>query len=128
MRLLHRLFLWIVILWLPLQGYAAVAMPFCKHGMGDTASAQMNAGDHQHHQHHHQGKPGDDSHRHGGSTMGFSCSDCGACQLACCSFIPPDTADLTRPLTRGGYDIALPAALYPFIPETPSRPPLTAIA
>lgn len=130
---------WIVAfiaLWLPLQGYGAVAMPFCEHGpaMPDSSvavSAHMGT------QNGHQGTSGVASHEHeadaqaaswGGSTdkhAGLGCNDCGACQLACAPLI---VSTLTYFATTGSpaYDPLPVASLTSFSPEQLQRPPLPA--
>ena len=127
MRLFRRLVLCLMIVWLPVQGFAAVAMPFCKHALGHSAAAQTAGDKHDHQKHHlHHGAPGENAHDAGSS--GLLCDDCGACHLACSSSIVPATVVIVLPAAQYTYYLSPPTSLYLFYPEQPSRPPLTAIA
>ena len=108
LRSVHRFFLCIVMLWLPLQGYAAVIMPFCQHALGDAGGAPMS-GDQEHQ--HHDGKAANGEHHHGHDTKGFACNDCGACHLACCSSILPSPVSLGLPLSDSAFLLASPATV-----------------
>jgi len=79
----------VVMLWLPVQGFAAVAMPFCQHALGHSGAVQTNGahGEHHYHKHHHDKGSGSSSHSNG-SPSGLSCNDCGACHLACSPVVP----------------------------------------
>ena len=126
--------------WLPLQGYAAVAMPFCQHSM---AAASTHAGNADHSQHHHDGH----SHMtHGdargsisqsadadslqlavmGETNALACNDCGACHLACA---PAIVTIVSVPLliAESVLESDLADAPYFFYPEQAQRPPLPAL-
>ena len=120
-----------LVLWLPLQGIASVAMPFCRHAesadaatsVGSDAHAADHAsavhlGDSQHHHPH-----GDDPK---GVDYGFalSCNDCGACHLACAPAMTSalwGALALPPALQRISVDPPPPLA---FVPEQPKRPPL----
>jgi ferredoxin len=120
--------------WLPLQGIAAVDMPFCEH----TLSAHRHAGAEARavHDHHH-GAPlarPDDRHSAthaapvaaGGSTPSagdLGCNGCGACHLACAAAIP--VALSTVPAVPI-FDLTPPPiqALHAFTPQQPDPPPL----
>ncbi len=89
----------LISLWLPLQGYGAVAMPFCQqHGMAAAGTKLANTSQEHHGAHSghmaHKHSPTDGagiSHaEHGGSdaASGLVCNNCGACHLACSSAIP----------------------------------------
>ena len=130
---------WIVVfiaLWLPLQGYGAVAMPFCEHGpaMPDSSvavSAHVGV------QHGHQGHTGIAHDEHEADSQsassdistdrhaGLGCNDCGACQLACAPLI---VSTVTYFATTGSpvYDRLPVASLASISPEQLQRPPLPA--
>jgi hypothetical protein len=127
-----------MILWLPLQGYAALAMPFCKHGFRLSApahlpaQAQVHAGpQHAHHgeqvgsdsHQHHAAHPG--THRHDGSPSGLACNDCGVCHLACSPAAPTSTSAAERVGAQSfvRFSPTLPPL---FVPEQRTRPPLAA--
>ncbi len=123
-----------LILWLPLQGIASVAMPFCRHAertdvsaaFGTDAYADYAPGAHRDgSQHHHDAS--EDSHNAGhGSDHGsiLSCNDCGTCQLACAPAVPsPLWQALAPPATSQRIAID-PSALLTFVPEQPNPPPL----
>jgi len=123
-----------MVLWLPLQGFAAVAMPFCKHAMHGMASigagnghaGQQTVAQHAHH------RPGittdgatPGTHHQG--SVGLDCNDCGACHLACAPAVLPAQRDL---VAMGGkhYTPVSPSIPPLFVPEQHKRPPLAAIA
>lgn len=125
-----------IALWLPLQGYGAVAMPFCVHGpaMPDSSavvSAHVGAQDG------HQGHPGVPHHEHEADHQSASshnstdkhanlgCNDCGVCQLACAPLI---VSTVTHLATLGSpvYDPPPVASLISISPEQLQRPPLPA--
>jgi len=130
----------LIALWLPLQGYAAVAMPFCQHSM---AAASVHAGDADHSRHHHDGHSDmTRGHAHGstsqssdagspqtaamGEASGLACNDCGACHLACA---PAIVAIVSFPVLIAGtvLESALADSPQLFYPEQPQRPPLPAL-
>jgi hypothetical protein len=69
----------LMVLWLPFQAVAAVAMPFCEHGQS-PASAGMSL-PHDEHSGHYPAHAPDDS-----SPL-LACTDCGACHLACAPMV-----------------------------------------
>ena len=124
-----------LILWLPLQGIASVAMPFCRHAERTDVSAALgpdaHAADHATGAHregsprHHAGSDGSHAAGHA-SDHGpkLSCNDCGTCQLACA---PAMACSLWRALASPATSqrIAIdPSALLTFVPEQPNPPPL----
>ena len=130
----------LIALWLPLQGYAAVAMPFCQHRMA-AASAHPGIADHS--GHHHDGHSDlTRSHAQGstsqsadagspqiavmGEASGLACNNCGACHLACA---PAIVALVSVPLLIAGSVLeSAPAdSLQFFYPEQTQRPPLPAL-
>jgi ferredoxin len=127
----------LIALWLPLQGYTAVTMPFCQHRM---AAASAHSGNADHSQHHHDGHS-DRARGHAqgntsqssdadspqpaamGEASGLACNNCGACHLACA---PAIVAIVSVPLLIAGsvLESALADSLQLFYPEQPQRPPL----
>jgi ferredoxin len=131
MGLVRHLILVFLIAWLPVQGWTAVAMPFCKHALGHSSAAQTAGDHHEHHlqtaaaQHQHHQHHGDDTPAKAGH--GLICDDCGACHLACSSSLLPGAIAVAVPAILRDYRLPPPASLYLFYPEQPSRPPLNAI-
>ena len=127
MRIWRCIILFVVMLWLPIQGFAAVAMPFCDHALAHSNGAQMNGVHHDHQHHNHNGQAPGDTHHDQSSPTGLLCNDCGACHLACAPIAPCVTITFVTP---SGHTFGfLPAAFpSPFIPEQLERPPLSAIS
>ena len=125
-----------VALWLPLQGYGAVAMPFCAHGpsMPDSSATMsvhleahadggghVAARTHDHAASHDTHSSDKSSHKH----AGLGCNDCGACQLACAPLIfstLPQFHSIASPV----YDPTPIASLTSISPEQLQRPPVPA--
>ena len=106
---MRRLVLILVMLWLPLQGMAAVVMPFCK----QAHPAAAGHADHHAHQ-------AQDQHRLPAS---HACDDCGVCHLACAPAVPSEAAlSLAPPATE--HATFEPRGQPRFIPDQPQRPPL----
>jgi hypothetical protein len=116
-------------LWLPLQGVAAIVMPFCKHSL-DAGAQTLHAGhtvshtvadDHagsDHTQH--------AAHAPDPATASLQpCDDCGHCQLSAASTLPAAELPASPPNVA-----ILPASLEPVIagvvPALLNRPPLLA--
>jgi hypothetical protein len=130
-----------MILWLPLQGYAAVAMPFCKHGFHAAASERVNAqslvhvgtqhvrhdaqstsGSHRQHVAHTAG-----THHPDGSSGGLACHDCGVCHLAC-SPVAATSRNATEAVGAQSFVPFSPTLPPLFVPEQRTPPPLAAVA
>jgi hypothetical protein len=126
----------LISLWLPVQGYGAIAMPFCQqHGMASASVAhaeppQHYAGHSDHMAHHDSpSDPARISHaEHTGSdvTSGLACNDCGACHLACS---PAISANAPVLLLIGDAVFESSPADSPrfFYPDQLQRPPLCAL-
>jgi hypothetical protein len=123
----------LIALWLPLQGYGAVAMPFCEHGpsMPDsTAAVFAHAAAHDGDKGHvgmpnHDHAANHDADNFSGTHAGLGCNDCGACQLACAPLIfatVPHFACTGSPV----YDPLPIASLTSISPEQLQRPPVPA--
>jgi len=140
MRVARALVSLLMMLWLPVQGVAAFAMPFCEHGFQPLASTGVTAqpsvhGSAQHA--HHGEQSSSSSHQHhaadvgthdrDGSPNGLACNDCGACHLACSPAVPASPAAVEA---VGGQNFVQSSPTLPplFIPEQRNRPPLAAIA
>lgn len=127
----------LISLWLPVQGYGAIAMPFCQqHGMFAAGTGLTDTS-----QKHHDAHPGHTAHNdspsdtggishanHGGSdaTSGLACNNCGACHLACSPAIP---AIAPVAVLNGAFVLEPSLADSPrfFYPEQLQRPPLSAL-
>ncbi len=121
-----------LLLWLPLQGIASVAMPFCRHAESMQAStahgSDSHAGTHDPATH----AGGDTGHPypmgadpHGGvEGSNLSCNDCGSCQLACAPVMASALWSMLAPPATSERIAMDPSALLTFIPEQPKRPPL----
>jgi hypothetical protein len=128
-----------MIVWLPLQGYAAVAMPFCQHGF--RASASQHATAHsliqagtQHVQHGAQSAP--ETHQqhaaHSGThhphdrAASLACNDCGVCHLGC-SPAAPTSPSAVEPIGTQYFTRFSPTTPSVFVPEQRTPPPLAAV-
>jgi hypothetical protein len=120
--------------WLPLQGIAAVDMPFCQHAL--LGASHRHAGvetgvAHQHEvqsdaraRHHH-------SATHSTPATGapnpsfadLECDDCGACHLACAATIPVSLSMMLGALAYAPTPGPL-QTLLEFTPQQPDPPPL----
>jgi hypothetical protein len=122
----------LMILWLPLQGFAAVAMPFCKHGFYASAhSISQSPPAHAETRHvHSHAQSASDSHRLHANTHqrdgSLTCNDCGVCHLACSPLAPTSLNPIERVCAQSfmQFSPALPPA---FFPEQQTPPPLGAI-
>lgn len=130
----------LISLWLPVQGYGAVAMPFCAHGGAGTGAATGIGGDHdghgQHASHAGHGMAAGDQHApgHHGDTSAtadqgsnLACNDCGACHLACAPVLLSPVPALPS-LAASVFDPRTFAPLLSITPERLQRPPLSALA
>jgi phosphohistidine phosphatase len=111
---------------LPLQGLAAIVMPFCKHSLSHPQPVvQVNLGEHAgHHDHSSHAGHGDDRHAEDASSPLLSaCDDCGHCHLSGAFSLPslafPDTEVVS-------FAVPLRSVQVPrgFIPDRLHPPPL----
>ena len=129
MRSWRHLIVALLVAWLPFQGWAAAAMPFCpRHGMEipDAATATP-------------------AHEHAQSTQGMlehcgvhlpgpqqrrdsGCNGCSTCEFACSPSVPAHAVILEAGPAPQDYPPELLLSSYRFYPELPSRPPLAALA
>jgi hypothetical protein len=109
----------LVMLWLPLQGFAAMAMPICPHALGPAAATAVVDHAHMHPGHAGHGvshAPAPDQHTDG------DCVKCGACHLACTPAAP--AWSMTFQIETGQrYRLDVPATPTLFIPDQPHLPP-----
>ncbi|MDQ3195556.1 MAG: hypothetical protein M3Q32_04080, partial [Pseudomonadota bacterium] len=99
-----------------LQGYAAVAMPFCQHKPANPTGAMSDAASmaHAHHAGHEQGK----------SDKGLNCDDCAFCQL-CAAPALPGTLLIQASDLRPALNPETPVHFFLFVPEQTQHPPLS---
>jgi hypothetical protein len=133
MRRFRSAVIGLVTLWLPLQGFAAVAMPFCSHALQSPApqsigaTIALQAGDANGHHHGAAGAHHSDVSAHGVKAQhhasGFACNDCGACQLACAPML---SGSARLGADSASFDFLSFPAWPPrvFTPEQPNPPPL----
>jgi hypothetical protein len=119
-------------LWLPMNGYGAVVMPFCEHGGADMSThAAMPAGDHSGMAHH--GNTDSNTVLHGSQSVStddtasaLACNDCGVCHLACSPLLMSEAAKFES-ADHDVFILQKQPALGSFSPEQPQRPPKTAL-
>lgn len=118
-------------LWLPLQGMAAVTMPFCKHSMTvsragahavehPVAHGEQTA--HDHDAHHAQMAHGVG---HDATQSLAACDDCGQCALSGASTLPAAGFQASSALTAAA-PYSIPSAFADVVPHRLNRPPLLA--
>ena len=125
----------LIALWLPLQGYGAITMPFCEHGLG----AATNATESGHSGDYSMAHPSHGAAAHGhhatahtvhsstatdeGSTL--ACNNCGACHLACSPLLLSAPAAIVAADTEV-FETNPSQSFLSFSPEQLQRPPLPA--
>jgi hypothetical protein len=114
---LRKLILGFLLLWLPLQGFAAAGMSFCQHDHTPPPAAQAGMQD-QHAGHdcgHDQDSPS--------ATTQTQCDDCGYCHLGGAPALLPKPADLSD-IASFSFKFAFDTHFPLFFPQQPQRPPL----
>jgi ferredoxin len=119
-------------LWLPINGYVALAMPFCHHGGADmSAHETMSAADHSGMAHH--ADPDSGAEHVAGLSVstdptgsGLACNDCGVCHLACSPLLMSEAISF-KPTGHNVFDVQVQPSPHSFSPEQPQRPPRTAL-
>jgi hypothetical protein len=111
---MRSLALLLLLVWLPLQGVAAAAMPFCEHQQAPAGAADR-----------HDGHPQDHRSADHGVPAG-NCDDCGVCQLACAPAMPSQSTvpAMSAATQRAAFECGTPP---PFVPDRLHRPPLARI-
>ena len=115
--LLARFMLAFMLLWLPLQGYAAQSMTSCQKHHGHVQLAESSPQEGCHGQHH------PDNHAQTLVKANLACDDCSSCHLI------SQPALIVAPLSLAFDAVKLPQPLSSvtyllFFPEQPQRPPL----
>jgi hypothetical protein len=137
MKLRRTLVSLLMIFWLPVQGYAAIAMPFCQHALHgapvghiSVAAAQGvghgNIPDHAHHSAVSSSERVSPAGNHQHSPA-IDCNDCGVCHLACSLAMVSVRYEPAAP-QRERFALISPAVPPLFVPEQPKRPPLATVA
>lgn len=113
---LRNFILGFLLLWLPLQGFAATGMSFCRHD--HTPPPAMQAGMQDHHEGH------DCSHGQDtpSATPQTQCDDCGYCHLGGAPALPSTPAGLSDNASFS-FKFAFDTHFPRFFPEQPQRPP-----
>lgn len=117
-------------LWLPLQGVAAVVMPFCQHSLAAGQSSMLEGehatahGDMMDHSAHQETTP---SQQHDGSQyLLTACDDCGHCNLSCASTLPSTQLQAVTSVQVAVAPYSILPALAGVVPHRLNRPPLLA--
>lgn len=116
----RKAIIWLVLLWLPVQGFAAGFMPFAchKHDTASSALSQHDGHHHESHAHHsHDQAESDD-----GLSHALACDNCNLCQLCGALALPAAALKDHAPLSSG-VDATMTPRLQSFIPALPHRPP-----
>lgn len=123
-KLINMYVIWLIAIMLPLQGLAATAMMNC-------AQLQVQAAEHQAHNHEHDSMKDIHSHKHTNSIHQHSdstkhaCNHCTSCST-CCSGIIFTTSSVSTLLyvsaSMGAIEFASPL-FTSHIPSSPERPP-----
>jgi hypothetical protein len=125
----RKVVIWLVLVWLPVQGYAAGAMPFaCAQHDTANATVTVTVTEHGAHQHaapaaqaHHEAAPqAEPDHT-------SACDNCNLCQLCGALALPVAILNGTTPQT-GDITARLSSPHHSFIPALPLRPPRTTLA
>ena len=111
---LRNLILGFLLLWLPLQGFAAAGMSFCRHHQ--TPPPAMQAGMQDHDIGHNCG------HDAPSVTPQTQCDDCGYCHLAGAPALLPTLAGMPDNASFS-FKFAFNTDFPLFFPEQPQRPP-----
>lgn len=121
----RKVMVWLVLLWLPVQGYAAGFMPFACHKQdaAPTVSAPHESGHHDAHAHHatQETAPAD------GLNHDVACDDCNLCQLCGAPALTALPQDGAAP-QHDGIALTTTYLLQSFIPPLPHRPPRVRLA
>ena len=127
----------LIALWLPVQGYGAITMPFCEHGLGVAANATKSGHSWDHSvahpghgaavQDHHTADHSVHSNTATDKGSTLACNNCGACHLACSPLLLSGPAVFA--LAEAAVFETKPAQSFrSFSPEQLQRPPLPAFA
>lgn len=123
----------LMMVWLPLNGYAAVVMPFCQHGGADMI-ADGSTPSERHAGMTHQGHLDADAAHGADPTIltddagsSLACNDCGVCHLACAPLLMSEFIKF-QPSCIQEFSVRKHPPLPSFSPEQPLHPPKTALS
>ena len=123
-HLMRKLLLICLMLWLPLQGYAAATMPFCQH------NAPKSQGQHAQHQmsQQAQAQAQNDQDPHAGHAQhqgknNTACDNCSLCHMCGAMALPSFAAQVPVKPTQF-FNISSQASFSPLFLAQPQRPPL----
>ncbi len=120
---MRRLIAILLMLWFPVQGWAALAMPFCQHSANAAVAvelaAPMNA---DHCQHHVEQNDAADAK----ATSSLQCDQCTTCHLAHAPILLHPPVSLPAPVLAQRAESET-AYYYQIFPEQPQRPPLSLV-
>ncbi len=113
---LRNLILGFLLLWLPLQGFAAAGMSFCRHDHTPPPAMQDRMQDHHagHDCGHDQDTPS--------ATSQMQCDDCGYCHMGGAPALLPTSAGLSDNASFS-FKFAFDTHFPQLFPEQPQRPP-----
>ncbi|MDD5242044.1 MAG: hypothetical protein PHG47_10075 [Sulfuricella sp.] len=120
-QLLHKFILGFLLLWLPLQGFAATGMSFCRHDHTPPPAMQVEM----HHDHH--GNDCGHGHDAPSASPQTQCDDCGYCHLGGAPALLPTLFGLND-VAGFSFKFAFASHLSLFFPEQPQRPPLASFS
>ncbi len=119
-RALRCFFTWLLLLALPLHGYAALTMSLCAAGHLSSVTAASTGHDHSAHAAAHP-TAGDDSHAAKPVGVDGKCSACAACCTAV--YLPTSVTDFAAPALSPVRAVPVPTAQVGFVTDGPERPP-----
>jgi hypothetical protein len=126
----RRFIVCLLLLWLPLQGLAALTMPFCRHAEQSSRSAATAHDVRVHDAHAHAGHVHDPrATLHAGAADApgagtLACNDCGACHLACAPAVPSHGLDAAASPPGTPQPGPTPSAPPAVVLDQPNPPPL----
>lgn len=117
----RKAIIWLVLLWLPVQGFAAGFMPFACHSHAAADMATADAHHHDSHAHHDHAQPPvtDDD---GSASHELACDNCALCQMCGALALPADMLK-GHPQMSDAVSDSMTPQLQSFIPALPHRPP-----
>jgi ferredoxin len=124
--MMRRLVVSFLLLWLPLQGLAAVTMPFCRHALDADTQPAAQPQAHAQHSHHAQEHGAPVQERHAADDPGgLACNDCGACHLACAAVMLSEPPVHTLALAAARVNLPPPLSPPALVLDQPNPPPLS---
>jgi hypothetical protein len=121
MKQLSRNFiLGFLLLWLPLQGFAAASMSYCRHEHSPPPA--LHAGMHEQHGQHGGHDCGHDQNSSASSSSHILCDDCGFCHLGAAPALLSTPVALSNE-AGFSFKFSFDTRFSLFFPEQPQRPP-----